>query len=387
MLIKHLILLAVFLILSLSPVALAAEPGSGAIQGQLVNATKDGSSVAAQDVTLTTYLNDAEMDSATTKTDAEGRFVFDGLSTGPGYGYQAKLDFQGVEYNSEWLIFDEGEIAKPVEITVYDSTTSDEAIKVAMSHMIVYIEPGVLLVKEFYLFVNEADRTYIGLREVDADTKETLRFSLPDEATELQPTSGLMECCIYTSDDGFIDTMPILPGPKEVTYSYKVNYDSGTHTFSRRINYPTDSFNFLVQGEGIEVAADQLTAEEPLNIDGVWFNHFSGGDFTPGDTLVAQLSGLPETASQGTLTWVALMLAVLTGSFGFGYLLKRRRLQPVSTKDSPDQKIHKLLVELARLEDDFEDGKIEEEIYRKLRTAKKTQLVELMQEAKEEKNH
>ena len=343
--------------------------------------------MAAQDVTLTTYLNDAEMDSATTKTDAEGRFVFDGLPTGPGYGYQAKLDFHGVEYNSEWLIFDEGGIVKPVEITVYDSTTSDEAIKVAISHMIVYIEPGVLLVKEFYLFVNEADRTYIGLREVDADTKETLRFSLPDEATELQPTSGLMECCIYASDDGFIDTMPILPGPKEVAYSYKVNYDSGAHTFSRRVNYPTDSFNFLVQGEGIEVATDQLTAEEPLNIDGTWFNHSSGGDFTSGDTLVAQLSGLPETANQGTLTWVALMLAVLTGSFGFGYLLKRRRLQPVSTKDSPDQKINKLLVELARLDDDFENGKIKEEIYRELRTAKKTQLIELMQEAKEEKNH
>ena len=124
-------------ILSLSASALAAESDSGTIEGQIINGTTGGSSVANQDITLNTYLNDAEADTTTTKTDAEGHFVFNGLSTESGYSYQAVLTFQEAEYYSEWLIFDEGETTKSAEVTVYDSTTIDEAIEVAMAHTII----------------------------------------------------------------------------------------------------------------------------------------------------------------------------------------------------------------------------------------------------------
>ena len=372
-------------ILGLSASALAAEPGSGMIEGRIVNGTAGGGSVADQEITLTTYLNDAEVDSTTTKTDAEGQFLFDGLSTESGYNYEVMLTFQEAEYYSEWLSFDEGEATKSVEVTVYDSTTSDEAIKVAMAHTIIYVGQYSLKIMEYLLFVNETDLTYIGSKEVTAEgSRKTLRFSLPREATELQITLGLMECCIYGSEEGFTDSMPVLPGTREVAYSYKVNYNSGTYTFSQDVNYPTTRYDFLFQGEGIEVTGDQLKAEEPMDIDGTRFNHLSGSDFAPGDIVVAQLSGLPETSNQGTVIWVALALVVLTCGFSLGYLLKKKRLQPVSPEDSLDQRRQRLLIELAQLDDDFGGGKIPEEAYRKLRAVRKAQLIELMQRSKEE---
>ncbi len=384
--IKRIALLIMIIMLSLSTPVLAAEPGSGVIEGRIVNGTAGGSSVADQDITLKTYLNEAEVDAITTKTDAEGSFVFDGLSTEPDYIYEVVITFQEAEYYSEWLSFDEGESSKSTGVTVYDATTSDEAIKVAMSHTIVYVEQGSLWFEEYFLFVNEADRTYIGSKEVTTDgRKETRRFSLPAEATEMQPGTGLMTCCVYDSEDGFVDTMPVFPGSSEAAYSYTVENNSGSYTFSRRVNYPTTSFDFLVQGEGVKVTSDRLIAGETIDIEGIWFNHFSSQNLAPGDILTIQLSGLPESSNQGIVKWATPVLIGLLVGAGFVYLRRKRRLQPVSPEDSLDRRRQKLLVELAQLDDDFGSGKIPEESYRRLRAERKQQLVELMQGAKEER--
>ncbi len=384
MLIKPIALLGMIFILSLSAPALAAEPGGGMIEGLVVNGTESGSSIANQDIALKTYLNDAEVGSSTAKTDAEGRFVFNGLSTESGYSYEVVLTFQEAEYNSEWLNFAEEETTKSVEVTVYDSTTSDGAIKVAMSHTIIYVGQDSLQVKEYFLFVNEADRTYVGSKEVAGEKRETLRFSLPKEATELQYTLGLMECCIIGSEGGFVDTMSVLPGGREVAYSYKVNHSSGTYTFSRNLNYSMTRYDFLFQSGSVEVTGDRLAAQEPMDIEGTQFNHLSGRDLAPGDILVVQLSGLPETNNQKAIIWAAVALVVLVVGSSFVYLLRKRRLRPVSREYSPNQMRQRLLVELAELDDNFEGGKIPEEVYRRLRAARKAQLVELMQRLKEE---
>lgn len=382
--IKRLVLPVIILVLTLATPVLAAEPNNGTMEGLLVNGTKDGSSVANQEVTLKTFRNDAEVNSSTTKTDAEGYFVFKGLSTEPDYSYQVTLTFQQAEYSSDRLSFKEGETSKFAEVMVYDATTSDEAIKVMTAHTVIYLEQGGLSVVEYLLFANESDRTYIGLRVIDQEgRRETLRFSLPKEAIELQPGDGLMECCIFGSEAGFIDTMPVLPGGREIVYSYRVENDSGEYTFSRKVNYPTINYNFLVQGEGVKLTSDLLVAEEPLNIEGVQFSHLSGRNLKASDILLANIAGLPETGSQASLIWVAITLAVLTFGFSFGYLRKGRKLQPVKVDSSPEQKTQRALIELAQLDDDFAAGKINEESYRRLRAQKKSQLIALIKRTKE----
>lgn len=384
--IKRIALLAMIFILSLSAPVLAAEPGSGMIEGRVANGTVGGSSVANQAITLTTYLNEAEVDEITAKTDAEGRFVFDGLSTESGYGYEVGITFQEAEYYSEWLSFDEGESSKSTGVIVYDATTSDEAIRVTMSHTIIYINQGSLQFEEYFLFVNEADRTYIGSKEVTADgRKETLRFSLPADAIELQPGNGLMTCCVFDSEDGFIDTMPVLPGSTEVVYSFTVENDSGAYIYSRNVNYPTARYDLVFQGENIEVIGGQLKVEEPMDIEDTLFSHLSGENIASGNTLAVQFSGLPESNVHGVVKWVVPVLIGLLVGAGFVYRMKKRQLQPVSPEDSLDQMRQRLLVELAQVDNDFDSGRITEGDYRRLRAERKQQLVELMQRAKEER--
>lgn len=380
------LLVIVFIIVLVAAPASAVEPDSGTIEGQVVNGTAgSNSSVTDLEITLKTYLNDTEIEPTITTTDAEGQFIFDGLSTVSGYSYETTLIFQEAEYFSERLSFGEGETARQVTVNVYDATTSDEAIRVEMSHTLIYVEQGSLWVEEYYLFMNESDRAYIGSNVVAEGKKETLRFSLPGEAIGLQYGLDLMQCCVYDNEDGFVDTMPVLPGGKEISYAYQVDYDSGTYTFAKRMNYPVVRFDLLVQGESVEVASEQLTINEPMDIEGIWFNHLSGSDFIAGDISLTRLSSLPQTAdSQQTIMWVTMALVVLITGFVVIYQLKKRRLQPVSRGDSLDQKRREMLVELARLDDDFEGGRIAEDVYRRLREEKKTQLVELMKGSKGE---
>jgi hypothetical protein len=289
--------------------------------------------------------------------------------------------FKQAEYTSDWFSFHVDESSKVIKVMVYDATTSDGSISVATSHTIIYVEEDSLVITEYFLFVNEADLTYIGSEEVAAGVKETLKFSLPEEATELHFIHGLMDGHIYNKEDGFVYTTPVLPGNKEVIYAYKLNYNSGTYEFSRRENYPTANYNFLIQGEDIKVTSDQLTTEEPVVIESTLFTHLSGTDLAPGDTLVTRLSGLSATNNQGIRIWVVLVLGVLLGGLGFIRLLKRKRLQPVNGKIGHDGQ--RLLAGLAQLDDDFESGNIHEEDYLRLRAEKKSQLTVLMQEQAE----
>jgi hypothetical protein len=387
MLIKRIALVVAIFTLSLTTPVSAAE--AGVIEGRLVNGTAGGSSsVADLDITLKLYQDSNELDlSKTAQTDAEGRFVFDRLDTEPSYDYHVNITYQQAEYQSGHISFVEGETTKSVVVTVYDSTTSDEAIQVATAHTVIYIEQGVLNVWDYFLFENMSDLTYIGSKEVTptpGGMRETLKFSLPEGASELQPGGALMDCCIHRSEEGFIDTTPVLPGAKETFYSYRVDYNSGTYTFSHEANYPTVSFDLFVQGEGTNVAGDQLVVQEPMIIEDIWYKHLSSPELALGDILNIRLSGLPSGVdNQQTVLWVTLTLVLLTAGFGFSYLMRKKRLRPVSLQGSLAQKRQRLLVELAQLDDDFEVGKIQEESYHRLRARRKAQLIELTQGSKE----
>ncbi|MEE8414006.1 MAG: carboxypeptidase-like regulatory domain-containing protein [Dehalococcoidales bacterium] len=377
--IKGIGLLAVIFALSLSATALAAENGAGTVEGQLVNGTANGSSVAAQDVTLKTYRNGNETSSAMAVTDADGRFSFDGLLTEPEYSYQVSLFYQEAQYFGDPGSFLNNENVRSTDITVYDSTNDDSAIVIATAHTIIYTAEDRISVTEYYMFVNDSDRTYIGSQEInDEGTKETLSFSLPAEYTDLQPTLGLMDCCIFDSEEGFIDTMAVIPGMKEISYSYSVETGSGNYALPLKINYPLVNYDLFIQGSAVKVSVDHLTAEEPMPIDGVHYSHFSGENLQADNTLTVRLSGLPQARGKNAVLWVVLSLVILGGSFGIGYSIRRKKVQPVSSEDNIQSVQQGLLLKLAELDDDFESGIIQENAYRLQRDETKNQLLRLI---------
>jgi uncharacterized membrane protein len=135
----------------------------------------------------------------------------------------------------------------------------------------------------------------------------------------------------------------------------------------------------------MRVSGAKLTQEQPLNIDGNNYQDYSGQNLVPGDNLTAQLSGLLGTGKGKSVTWFLLLLIPGAVIVIFLILRRKKKSQTAETAEetptesdaeTPGEK-QKLLMEIAEMDDRFQDGLIEEQEYRKLRAAKKQKLLKI----------
>ena len=382
------------LILSLSLPSVAAEDASGTIEGQLVNGTANGSSIADVVVQLTTLVNYQETGTiVTAKTRSDGQFTFSNLSTSPNNSYEVTLTYQEAEYFSDFIVFGQGETSKSANITVYDSTNSDAALKVTSAHTVIKVVQDYLEITVIYDFINASDRTYVGSGEImSTGRRKTLTFSLPAEATEIKFGEGLVEKYVISSHGGFIDTMTVSPEGREVVYAYKVPYSGSTYKFQQKLDYPVAQFGLLVQGEDIKITSDQLADQGPLDMGtGTPYLYLTGQNMASGEIVSATLSR-PINQKMVTI-WVAGALIVMIVGAGLAYRKFRgkSKAQPVKVGNKPapraakgiDQREQALFAELAQLDDDFAAGSIQEDAYRAQRAAKKAQLIKLLNTSRE----
>jgi 5-hydroxyisourate hydrolase-like protein (transthyretin family) len=360
----------------------AAQSAGGTITGFLNNGTANGSSVANVEVKLQTYVNQSLTANATTKTQSDGSFKFGNLTTGAQITYRvAVLNFQEADYYSGNISFAPNETNETQNVTVYDSTDNASVVAVDTVHTIIAAGKDDLEFTVVYDFVNNSDRAYIGAGDSMANgKKKTLTFTIPTEAAQVQYGDGFDANYVYPSHGGFIDTMAVVPGVKEVVYAYAVPYKGGTYKFQAKMNYPTTWFNLLVEGTGLKVKSSQLADQGPLDMgQGFTYTYFTGQNFTAGQTVAATLSGT-GLSTQMLLIIVggAALLILAGGGVAFWRMRGSRQPQPVARRAPAADNEQALLMELAQLDDDFAAGRIPEDAYRAKRAAKKARLVKLM---------
>jgi cytochrome c-type biogenesis protein CcmI len=381
-----LIMLAASVAVAGPAMAFQAAP-EGVIKGTLVNGTPGGGSVADQDINLQIYFNGQPQGQSSTKTDAQGKFEFTGLETSSQYSYSITVIYQGAEYNRGPLQFKAGETVLPWQVVVYDTTSDPSSIRVERAHLVIDFKDNSLIMLEFFSFNNSGNKTFIGSKEITPDgKKETLRFGLPQGATEITPNRGLMECCLVRTEGGISDTMPVEPGSKDVVFSYRLPYDSSRLSLTTPIYYPVGTLNLLVSAVGAKADSPQLDFLGPVDMGGQQFLHLAKNDLPAGTEITIELSELPRvsglsaTLTGATLPWVGALLALVAVGIALGYpFLRQRRVvpvQPAPREDSAGQEA--LLRELADLDDRFAAGQIEPEEYQRVRKEKKQKLLEAL---------
>lgn len=369
----------IFLILlSLSPFAVHAQ-AEGFIEGRLFNRTVSGSNTGGQPVTLIIYLDDIETGTRDTLTDNSGSFRFEGLDTTPGFSYRVQTSFQSVDYNSEKLEFVEGSANLTTILPVFDSTENDNDIVITSSHVIIYVNEGQLYITEFLMFRNDSDRTYIGKPySGNVSQRETLRLSLPMDAQDLQIGNEFTDSYIRLDSGGFIDTVPVQPGTREMAFSYVTEYVDGEYTYLQDVFYPIGSMEVLVNGN-VSITESELMAEnEPFQSQGESFQHYTASGLTPGQQLSLVLS---ETASTGQINpfWIVVTVVLMIAAVLLVYYLRRGKGVVLERKETGDD-VEELLNIIASLDDNYENGIIDENEYRELRDKYKNSLADLMEE-------
>jgi 5-hydroxyisourate hydrolase-like protein (transthyretin family) len=386
--------LCVLLLCLLFVPAVSVAEEEGIIEGQVMNGTADApaDSVAGLEVTLYEVSDDSLELVATTISDGDGRFRFEGLATDADRAYRFELEYQGIVYGAQ-SSFPLGDTILHVVATIHETTSVDDSLFVDRHHMILDFDSNAVTVRELYIFDNTGDRIYVG------EEGTTLRFSLPDNAGDLAFGDVETEAGMVATEEGFASTRRIPPGQTQVLYSYSVPYDGNHLTLRRTILYPTGNVDLLVPSTGVQVETGQLAYDGLTTAGDDTYLHFYGVDLAPDTAIEIGLSGSPQGAAvplssaspllvavREAAPAIALGLALLGGFLPFLQLRMRKRgaalpaESEVSGPEAPETEVEsdadreELLRLIADLDDAYAEGLVKEKAYRQLRDKMKRRL-------------
>lgn len=379
---------------------IAAE---GVIAVQVTNATT-GQAVGDVEVKLRRWQTETELAPLVARADADGSFRFEGLDTGSHAFYLVEVTYADVPFPSDFVGFEPGVNQLSLPVSVYETSSSDDDIRVERFHFIVIgDQPGFLSVLELYQFSNLGERAYVGNIGQDG-LRETVRMALPSGAQELALQRGTLGIDFLETDDGLAATSPVIPGVEtfEVAFIYVIPYSGATLDLERPLYYNTNSVNGLMTDVGARLESDVLTFEGTRTAQGQNFLQYAGQSLAAGQTFPLRLvdldkieftsttseptggaSVMPSTGlSQTALLWMILGLGGLAVAFGLAYPSLRPHLAGGASAGAGDlvQQRQRLLLTLARLDRAYEAGDLNERVYRRARARRKTELADVMRQ-------
>ena len=359
-----------------APVA-AAERGT--IEGVVMNETTGRPQAGAQVKLAAIRADLSDASESVAKTDARGRFTFEGLQTGEGLFYTVDVTYKGGLYPSEALTLPANTSESPVIETttrVWEPTTDPNAVLMRRNVVFVIPRDDAITVVESVKIVNLSDaNAYVG-RGADVDsntTAGTLGLALPPDATQgtvtvLESSMNVPE--LRPTSFGMTMTAAIPPGETDITYTYRLTGDAASYDLSRTALYPILEFSVLAQDLRIE--SNRLEEDGEQTIDGKEYQRWSAPeDLDAGDRL--QMLAIADAGTSSVLGAGAIALAILAlGAFAFwGVRRGARRVRAVA----PEPPTHdEIVLEIARLDLQHEAGEISSEHWSHRRAELKSQL-------------
>ncbi|GAB4546155.1 MAG: hypothetical protein Kow0063_40430 [Anaerolineae bacterium] len=374
----------------------------GIITGQVVNATT-GQSVGNVEVKLRRWQTESELPPLVAHADADGSFRFEGLDTGSQAFYLAEVSYADVPFPSDFVSFEPGINHLTLPVNVYDTSSSDEDISVERFHFIIIgDQPGFLSVLELYQFSNRGDRAYVGSINEDG-LRETVRMALPAGAQQLALQRGTLGVDFLETDGGLVATSPVVPGVEtfEVAFVYVMPYSGATLSLDRPLYYDTAAVNGLMMDVGARLESDALTFDGTRTAQGQNFLQYTGQSLAAGQTFPLRLVDLdkiefattsepldnaavmPSTGlSQTALLWMVLGLGGVAIAFGLAYPSLRPHLAGGTSASQGDlsRERQRLLLTLARLDQAYEAGDLNEIVYRRARARRKAELADVIRQ-------
>ena len=373
----------------------AVPQRNGILSGQVINATTNQPQGSVP-LTLHVFEGQAEVETLTTQADDQGNFSFEKLLTDHSLFYVVEGAYDGVAYTSEPGVFVPNNPQTTLNLDVYGTTQSDEAIELNRINYLVSFRPNIVDVVQLFIVANNSNQTYVG------QNGQTFTFSLPAEAANVsfQNDSGNR---FTKTENNYTDSEPILPGSEGLVIAaiYEIPFQGDSAAVDIPIPGDTTGMNLLLRSQdGVQINSNTLDFIETRQLEGQEFLFYGQENLRQGDIVTLELTGLDTlefaaadtilpnsvaataapVVNQGMLRWLVLGVgAVVLVLAGFAYPYFRPQLAPQTDEPDSTMRRQKLLLLLARLDDAFESGQLDEQVYRQARARYKAQLVELME--------
>jgi 5-hydroxyisourate hydrolase-like protein (transthyretin family) len=376
----------------------AVPQRNGVLTGQVINAA-NGEPVGEVDVTLRAFQDNTEILNMTTQANAEGRYTFEKLPTDHATLYGVTAEYEGIEYVSdEPAVFTPDSAETTLDLKVYETTTSNETVSVGQMHYIFAFLPDVMSVAQIFILNNTGNATYVG------QNGQTFTFTLPDNATNIEFQESFPGSRFMATDTGYADTAPVLPNTETIiAVQYNVPVDDDTVTLNTPLPADINAVSVMLSDQGAELTSEKLQFMDTRSMQGQSYQIYGGSNLNQGETLSMQLSNLDdldfgnvmgappgasvptgEPVDQTMIMWAVIALGGLAIVLaGVVYPLTRPQLAdaPDSGYNDPEMQRQKLLLTLARLDEAFDAGEIDEAVYRQARARAKANLARLMESA------
>lgn len=406
-------LLAVALILFWLPTSVAQTAALGNIRGTVVD-RKLEKPLAAHPMILTIHRVEAA-ETQETLTDGDGNYRFADLPLDPTAHYTVSTVYEGTDYTETDIVLSTWASNITVDFDIGAFTDDKSQIQVRTHTFIIGPPPpdhapdGAVTVIEAIGVENQSDlafQTKHGTQTVG------LHLKLPKGTEGFQPHSPTSLTMNPTTNDVILTT-PLPPGESQLGYTYIFHVERSELNLSRRLDFDTAEFLFFVP-EGIDFVPNAQFFGAPRreqihnsvyliyqSVAGETFNAGTTVDLTLNVNMNAARGAVPgQTSNLGQLVLIA-VAAALAGGFFVAALFKLRA--PISSTEpttddsvtppdagwlrklSPDDIEH---VRVARLEfityldDKYEEQKISERVYKRLRREQTERLTTLLEQHK-----
>ncbi|MBN1994151.1 MAG: hypothetical protein JW953_15745 [Anaerolineae bacterium] len=394
------LLLLLLLLFALPLTAYAQEPApstperNGVLTGQVINGTT-GQPQGDLEVTLHGIQNNVEVLVITAQAGSQGRYTFENLPTDHNIFYVLEGQYQNIRYLSDGPgVFTPSSTETTLDLQVYETTPSAEAISIGQMHYILTFIPAAVNVAQIFVVNNQGDRTYTG------QNGQTFTFALPDNATNILFQEDSPGARFSKTSDGYADTAPIPPGTGNFTViaRYDLPFTDDALTIKVPIPAAVAALNVLLHQQGATLTSKQLQFIETRQIQGESYALFSGGGLGQGNTLTLQLNnldyldltGVPGASpaapgsqiDQNLLRWLILglgIVAIIVGGVIYPFIRPQLAHPAALDYNDPQARREKLLLTLARLDEAFAAGELDETVYRQARTGYKAELAKTME--------
>ncbi|HLA24730.1 MAG TPA: hypothetical protein VJ206_04995 [bacterium] len=351
----------VVVVLAVVATASTAAPAAGTISGTVTNHTGIPRPLAGHPVRLTAYVNGAEQDWKETVSDARGGFSFT-APVDPQRTYVAWLHYKDGEYTSSPVIIKTAGQRASVTLRVWEPTSDAGVLRVNVHHVIVEPGEGAVQVAELLVVVNSSDRTYVGA-DSTGNRRQSLRFSLPDGARDIQLMDGLYERAVTVGADAVIDSVGVKPGMREIAYSYTVPITGRTMALGRRIDYPTGRLEVFGRA-GAPLTVTALARQDDVKTDQGTYARYSGGPVETGTIVKVGLTSLPVRRPTARYAAIAVFVGLVAAAVVYPFL---RLSRPPGESRRSRQSRDELIQAVAALDDRFDAGEVPEAEYRRRR--------------------
>lgn len=369
-----------------------AVPGSSAGVGRLRGTVqKDGQGFANQRIMLIRFGPNNDVQRFPGQTDVDGRFLFENLDTDSSLSYVVGIRYQEQLYRSNAVTLSG---AEPVEVTLTVESASaatppppSTPERGSAAPLRINNHLMVLLGLETHLEVREIVRLVNTEKTPARPPGGAWHLPLPRGHYNMSTVQGLQPEAVRVDGNGISSARPLPPGEHQLVYTYHLPRPSELRTVVLERAMPTAVLDVLIDDERFHSSSD-MPFGGPVTLEPHKFAHFRGTHLEPGARSWLQL--IPRQTSFSLVPIGAYGLIIGLSLVGGLWPFRRAWSQPdVPGEVAPTPALspqesqrtgQQLLHSMARLDDDYEHGRVSAAAYQARRQAYKAQMVTLVEQ-------